>query len=55
MATGKVGDDLIIKSECIRIGKTIAFTECSILLESSDLLLASGSHIKAFLNEPWDQ
>jgi len=44
---------LIIQADCLRVGKTMAFTEAKVFTQNPYKLIISGSHIKALLDEPF--
>ena len=54
MSPAQEGDLLLIRAECLRLGQSVAFTECKILLASNYKMLVSGRQIKSMMKEPWD-
>ena len=44
-----IGDDLYFKVDVTKVGRSLAFTRCDILLEDGTLV-ASGTHTKAFID-----
>ena len=47
-------DHLLIRAECPKIGKSLAFTNADLFIEESLKIVGKGSHIKAMLNMPFD-
>ena len=47
---GNLGEDIYIKADVLKVGKSLAFTECQIL-NSNQHLIASATHKKAFVNK----
>jgi acyl-coenzyme A thioesterase 13 len=43
-------DTILIRAECQKLGRTLAFSVGDIFLESNQKLVASGKHVKAVLN-----
>lgn len=53
MGAAFLNTDIYILSQVNRIGKRLAFTECSLFNEEGDLLM-TGRHTKAFLDTTFD-
>lgn len=53
MGAAFLGTEIYVLSEVNRIGKRLAFTECSIYNEDEELLM-TGRHTKAFLDTHFD-
>lgn len=50
LVPAKLNDTLLIKAECQKLGKTLAFSTADIYIEDKLKLVASGRHVKAILN-----
>jgi acyl-coenzyme A thioesterase PaaI-like protein len=42
MSPANFNDELLIRAECIRLGKSVAFTECKIVLDRTHKMIVSG-------------
>jgi len=47
-------DQLLIRAECSKVGKSLAFTSADIFTEEGLKMVGKGQHIKAMLNQPYD-
>lgn len=54
MNPATVKDHLLIRAECPKVGKTLAFTNADLFVEETLKIVGKGSHIKAMLNQPFD-
>lgn len=45
-----VGDTVVIDATCLKIGRSMAFTECEFRKKGDNTLIAKGKHNLAFLN-----
>lgn len=54
ISEGKVDETFLILSETLKVGKNAAFCEAKIYEENLLKLIATGKHLKALLNEPFD-
>ena len=50
LSAAAVNADILILSDCIKIGKRLAFTECNIYDGDGEVLLSTGRHTKTFLD-----
>ncbi|KAJ1365785.1 hypothetical protein KIN20_026219 [Parelaphostrongylus tenuis] len=48
LAAAKEGETVLLDAEVIRTGKTLAFTKADLYLKSSNKMIATGLHTKAF-------
>jgi uncharacterized protein (TIGR00369 family) len=55
MSPAKENDLLLIRAECLRLGNSVAFTECKIVLADSRKMIVSGRQVKSIVHEPWDE
>ncbi|KAL4483947.1 hypothetical protein ABPG72_013953 [Tetrahymena utriculariae] len=49
-----ISEEILIKAECIRIGKTIAFAQAEIYNEGGRQIAVTGRQTKYILPKPWD-
>lgn len=49
----KLGDILLVKAECTKIGNSFAFSHAKIFIEGSEVMVISGRHVKAVLKESY--
>lgn len=47
-------DHILIRAECSKVGKTLAFTQADIFTEEGLKIVGKGQHIKAMLDQPYD-
>ncbi len=49
----KLGDILIIKAECTKLGNNFAFSQAKIFIEGTETMVISGRHVKGVLKESY--
>jgi len=54
MNPATVKDHLLIRAECLKVGKSLAFTHADIFIEESLKMVGKGQHLKAMMNVPYD-
>lgn len=42
----KLGDQVLIEANCVRLGRALAFIDCVLKHKENDSVIAKGSHIK---------
>eukprot|EP01017_Pseudomicrothorax_dubius_P046936 TRINITY_DN834_c0_g1_i2.p1 TRINITY_DN834_c0_g1~~TRINITY_DN834_c0_g1_i2.p1 ORF type:complete len:164 (-),score=32.61 TRINITY_DN834_c0_g1_i2:167-658(-) len=53
-AAAKQGSNILILTEVLRVGRTSAFSQAEIFDEDGKTLCATGRHLKAFLQDPFE-
>jgi len=47
--SAKIGDKIVINSETVKLGKTLAFLKVTLFRKDDNVILAQGSHTKFVL------
>jgi len=55
LSPATVNDNLLILSECYKVGKTMAFTKADLYIEDGLKLIGTGRHLKAMLAQKFDE
>lgn len=54
MNPATIKDHILIRAECTKVGKTLAFTQGDIFIEETLKMVGRGQHLKAMLDQPFD-
>lgn len=46
LAAAKIGDQVVINAETIKLGKTLAFLKVSLIRKNDNVIVAQGTHTK---------